>query len=103
MVKTVVEFAEEILDAAGRPLHVEEITERALAAGWPSAGKTPRATIESRLAMSVKERGDGSPFVRVAPRTYALRAWPDIVAAPTRPALRAGLMTYLDAAEKVLT
>ncbi len=68
--------AERVLDEAGAPLAAAEITERALTAGLVSTGgKTPTATMESQLATSIQQQGEASPFVRVAPRTYALRRW----------------------------
>lgn len=68
--------AEHVLGDAGMPLTAAAITERALAAGLLfTAGKTPAATMESQLATSIQQQGDASPFVRVAPRTYALRRW----------------------------
>jgi restriction system protein len=67
--------AERILAAAGTPLTAAAITNYALVEGLlVSGGKTPAATMESQLATSV-QLGSTSPFVRVAPRTYALRSW----------------------------
>ncbi|MCV0377570.1 MAG: restriction endonuclease [Microbacterium sp.] len=82
------------------PLKVAELTERMLAAGaWSTSGKTPAATVESGLAVDIKRKGDASRFVRVAPRTYALRAWPE---AQREAPISSGRLTYLDSAEKVL-
>jgi restriction system protein len=68
--------AEHVLDTADTPLTPTAITERALVAGLLATdGKTPAATMESQLATSVQQLGEASPFVRVAPRTYALRRW----------------------------
>lgn len=68
--------AEHVLNATGIALTATEITERALAAGLLATdGKTPSATMESQLATSLQQQGEASPFVRVAPRTYALRRW----------------------------
>jgi restriction system protein len=94
------DVAADILAAEGKPLTVADITDRAVAAGWTTKGKTPRATVESRLAVDAK-KGTTSRFARVAAGTYALRAWPGIVPAPPAVA-NAGAMTYLDAAERVL-
>lgn len=92
--------AERELVAAGEPLTVAEITRRMLEARtWSTTGKTPTATVESALSVDVKRNGERSRFVRVAPRTYALRAWP---AEQLRVTGDAGRLTYLDAAEKVL-
>lgn len=90
------------LEAAGQPLKVAEITQRMLdSKAWTTGGKTPAATVESRLAVDVKKHGDASRFVRVAPRTYGLRQWPNVLAAAAKPA-KAGALTYLEAAAKVL-
>lgn len=68
--------AEHVLDEAGIPLLAAAITERALAAGLVSTGgSTPSATMEAQLATSIQQQGEASPFIRVAPRTYALRRW----------------------------
>ena len=99
-VVNLLDLAANILAAEGKPLTVAAITDRVIAAGWITNGKTPEATVESRLAVDAKK--DASRFVRVAPSTYALRAWPGIV--PVAPPVgNAGTMTYLDAAERVLS
>lgn len=70
------EAAERVLEQALEPLAANTITERALAAGLlATGGRTPAATMESQLATSIQQHADSSPFVRVAPRTYALRRW----------------------------
>lgn len=64
----------QILRGAGKPLHVKEITERIMEAGlWSSDGKTPDATVGARLYSDIKEHGDQSTFVKVAPQTFFLR------------------------------
>lgn len=68
--------AERVLAEAGTPLRVDEITDRALAAQLIAPqGATPAATMGSQLATSVAGGAEESPFVRVAPATYALRRW----------------------------
>ncbi len=65
-----------VLEEAGSPLHTREIAERALEAGLiATSGKTPAATIDARLAVSIKAQGVDSPFVRVGPSTFGLQAW----------------------------
>lgn len=89
------------LRAAGVPLKVADITERVLASGaWRTSGKTPEATVASRLAVDTKRKGSDSRFVRVAPGTYALRAWPEQERGVEPQA--SGRLTYLAAAERVL-
>jgi restriction system protein len=95
---TVLEAAESVLEIAGEPLHVAELTKRMLDSGaWTTSGKTPSATVESSIVVNLK-RSD-SRFVRTSPRTYGLKVWGLEVAAP---AAKSG-MTYLEAAEAVLT
>lgn len=71
---TFLEAAQEVLTRAGAPLHSDEITERALKEGiLQTDGKTPAATMGAQLATVVKK--PASLFARVAPATYALKAW----------------------------
>ncbi len=44
-----VAHAEKILRAKGEPMHVKDITERALKAGLKTGGKTPAATMAARM------------------------------------------------------
>jgi hypothetical protein len=75
-----IEAAEQILRAAGKPLHYKKITEIALGQNLLShVGKTPEITMSSRLAMIVKkDRGD-APIVKVKPGVFGLREFPDPV------------------------
>ena len=67
------EAARKVLAEAGEPLHAHEIARRALAQGLVvTSGKTPEATMEAALCVAVRVRESG--FVRVAPRTFSLRA-----------------------------
>lgn len=71
------EAIEHVLREEGGPLHYKEITERLLKRGlWTSEGKTPEATINSRLALDIQNRGGESRFVRTAPGVFALRTMP---------------------------
>jgi restriction system protein len=100
-VANLLDIVEGTLAAAGTPLTVAEITARILEAkAWTTKGKTPGGTVEARLAVDVKVHGEASRFVRVAPRTYALRKWPGQEPAPAKP--KAGVMTYLEAAKEIL-
>ena len=61
-------------------MHVKDITTAVLEGGlWETQGKTPAATVESRLAMDIKVKGLKSRFLRAAPRTYELN--PNLVSA----------------------
>lgn len=100
LMPSLLDAVEAELEATGTPLNVADITQRILASGaWSSGGKTPAATVESRLAVDVKRLAAQSRFVRVAPRTYGLRKWPDVEEIPPKPS---GRLTFLDAAERVL-
>ena len=70
--------AEAVLRDEGGPLHYREITDRALKRRlWTSEGKTPEATVNSRLAVDIQERGEESRFERVSPGNADLiRAFP---------------------------
>lgn len=62
-----------VLQEAGQPLHAREITKRILAKKlWQTNGKTPTATVSSRLYSDIKKNGDKSPFVLVASQTFGL-------------------------------
>ncbi|MDD5705170.1 MAG: HTH domain-containing protein [Kiritimatiellae bacterium] len=62
-----------VLQDAGKPLHYREITKRVLANGlWQTAGKTPDATINARLAVDVKKNGSASAFRRAGRGVFAL-------------------------------
>ena len=98
------EAAVAVMEAAGTALSADEITRRMIDSGaWKSEGKTPAATVESRLAVNYKIGGEESLVVRVAPGTYALRKLAGAVEMAQKVKVKAeGTMTYLDADEKVL-
>src|SRR3989339_1094309 len=63
----------EILKKAGTPLHYTEITRLALESGiLETEGATPEATMGAQLIMDVKNKADGSDFIKTAPGTFAL-------------------------------
>lgn len=58
----------------GTPLHVKEITKRALKGGYlVSEGKTPEATMNALLIVDVNKNGEKSIFEKVGPSTFKLR------------------------------
>lgn len=70
------EAALKVLTLAGKPLHYQEITRRAIRAGLiRPEGKTPAYTLRARIGDDMQHHGD-SPFERVADGTYGLRIWP---------------------------
>ena len=62
---------EKVLHTAGKPLDAKEITERILDEGlWQTNGKTPAATVASRIYTSIK---DGEKrFIQTAPGMFCL-------------------------------
>ena len=99
---TVKDAIYKILQSAERPLHAKEITKRVIKAGlWQSKGKTPDATVSTQLYLDIQKNGDKSTFVKVAPRTFALR---DSVAVKKNqdPLLINVSFSFTDCAEKVL-
>ena len=71
---TYLDAAYEILRQAGKPLHYQQITERALAEGLISPqGLTPEATMASRLYTDSKT--EGSRFVRAGKGVFGLAQW----------------------------
>ncbi len=101
--------AAHVLSEVGQPLHYKEISRRILAQGlWVSAGKTPAATVNSRIAVDIKELGTGSRFIRTGPGLYALNNEKSTLAdepqeTVTAPAADAAdTLSFTDAAERVL-
>ena len=107
--------AEQVLRDAREPLHYRDLTKRMLDHGlWTTRGKTPWETVNARLAVDIRGRGEDSRFRRTAPGMFTLND-----AGEPRRAARpgpqdqagsgadtvwkpAGRMSFLDAAEEVL-
>lgn len=71
---SVLDAAKRVLEEAAKPLRVGELTSTMLSNGyWQTEGLTPEATVQARLAVDIKARGDASLFVRTAPGTFALK------------------------------
>ena len=113
---TALEAALRILQEAGTPLHYLEITKRILAAKlWKTDGKTPAASINSRLAMDVKKNGKASAFRRAGRGVFAVNTertdptplQPEVLRTEN-PALYVsgpkawGTLSFTDAAERIL-
>lgn len=70
------EAALKILTLAGKPLHYQEITRRAIRAGLiRPEGKTPAYTLRARMGDDIQRNAD-SPFEWVSDGTYGLKVWP---------------------------
>ena len=99
-----------VLLEAGEPLHYREITQRVIAGGWVTEGRTPWDTMNAALAVDVKQRGAVSRFVRTAPGMFALnpaRIEPPVAtrqprALRARPEGEAPALSFSDAAEHIL-
>lgn len=107
------EAAYQILKEVGKPLRVEEITQRILKQGlWETGGKTPDATVEANLSKDIIRNGNKSRFRRVDKGTFALneiaatnepkvinipKQFPSI---PINPPIKT--LSFTDAAEHVL-
>ena len=109
---SVLDAAATILKEAGVPLSVQEITDRLLARNlWQSSGKTPAATVGAKLYMDIKNNGNASRFVKIAPHTFALNpaGKSDAAQAVPAPAKKTGKeslpvssLSFTDCAQKVL-
>jgi hypothetical protein len=63
----------EILKNAKKALHYTEITRLALELGiLETEGATPEATMNAQIVVDIKNKGEGSDFIRTAPATFAL-------------------------------
>lgn len=63
----------QVLRESQKPLTGKEITERAIEQNLIStSGKTPKATMNSLIAMDIKDKKERSAFVRVKPGIFAL-------------------------------
>lgn len=70
---TALEAALKVLQEYGKPLHYREITRRILVGKlWQCTGKTPEATINAQLAVSIKRNGQASAFRRAGRGIFAL-------------------------------
>ncbi|MDQ6981056.1 MAG: winged helix-turn-helix domain-containing protein [Ghiorsea sp.] len=64
-----------VLSSSTMPLHYNEITERIISDGLrKNLGATPSATVNAKLAVSIKHDGDSSPYIRVSKGTFAMRS-----------------------------
>ena len=102
-----------VLREAGKPLRVEEITERILSKNlWHTSGKTPAATVGAKLYTDLKKNGKASPFILHAPKTFGLRTFKVVdkskVGAQTKTTSASTVKghgkaySFTDSAEKVL-
>ncbi len=70
------EAAVEVLRKEQRPMTAKEIVALAAERGLLQiGGRTPDASLASRIYTDIHKNGEESQFVQVGPRTYALREW----------------------------
>jgi restriction system protein len=102
---TVKEAVIEVLNTEAKPLHVKVITDLILSRGlWQTQGKTPAATVGARIASDIKHNGENSPFIRVAPQTFDLRALGSTSVSTYKKAKaeKTKTLSFTNAAEKIL-
>ena len=99
-----------VLQDAGRPLAVRELTNTALESGyWTTSGKTPWDTLSARISEHIAKTGNDSRIVRVSPGVFALRepappGPPEPAPVSPTPEKRPdGATSFLKAAYRVLT
>ncbi|MDR2365936.1 MAG: hypothetical protein LBD68_08820 [Zoogloeaceae bacterium] len=74
MEKSWEEAIKKVLAESAAPLHYSEISERILSCGYfKTDGATPAATVNARMAASIKHDGEKSPFIRVGRGIFALK------------------------------
>lgn len=56
------DLAAKVLAESGEPLQAKAIAERAIAAGWQTAGKTPHATLYAAMIREIANKGKASRF-----------------------------------------
>lgn len=64
-----------VLAESDTPLHYAEISERALLNGYyKTSGATPAATVNARIASSIKHDKEKTPFIRVGKGVFTLKS-----------------------------
>jgi len=63
----------EVLKKANTPLHYTEITRLALESGiLETEGATPESSMNAQITVDIKNKGEGSDFIKTAPGTFSL-------------------------------
>ncbi len=71
-----IDAAEKVLRDAGVPLRPTEIAQRMIDQQlWQTNGLTPGATIDARLSVDIRDKGQTYRFQRTEPGVFALRSW----------------------------
>ena len=58
------DLAAKVLADAKEPLQAKAITERVLAAGWKTSGKTPHATLYAAIIREIAKKGKDARFIK---------------------------------------
>ena len=103
----ILEAAQTVLSEAGSPLHYAEVTQRAIDQGyWTPLGKTPHQSLNARLAVDIKDKGNKSVFQRTDKGVFALREWvlPEYALVHSEKTIGKAnkSLSFTDAAERVL-
>ena len=79
--KSLPDMVAELLRSEGKPMRSKDISKKLLDSGlWKTEGKTPEATVASRLYTDIRKKGDESVFVQTGKNTFALN--PDVSTPP---------------------
>lgn len=117
MSMTALEAIAVVLADAGKPLDCRTITNQVLERQlWMTTARVPEQSIHAYLAVDIKNKGVSSRFQRTARGMFGLREWglPEVASKISKPAKdavesvtipnnQAGIMSFTDAAELVLS
>ena len=107
----ILDAAYDVLHASGHPMSAKDMASILLGNGtWGPKGKTPDATLGSRIYMDIKRNGSASRFIKAGKGMFALAGTPVAIKEPemvnhrkakeTLPACKT--FSFTDCAEKVL-
>ncbi len=65
------DLAARILSESKEPLGAKALSEKAMAAGWKTSGRTPEATIYSAIIREIKAKGKASRFTKAGRGLFA--------------------------------
>lgn len=71
---SILEAAKIVLERRDSPIKCQELTKRIISEGlWVPEGKTPNASVGAAIYSEIKDNGDNSVFIKVAPGEFGLR------------------------------
>ncbi len=68
------DLAAKVLGDAGGPLAAKTLTERVIAAGWQTSGKTPHATLYAAMMREIQSKVTDARFVKVERGRFSAKA-----------------------------